>query len=357
MLSPNTQTLPREGNALLRGPKPKHPNPEMKNEPEDPTQRDEDKKLIARLAELQIRLGDPSDAKFSKRWLAGAHATTWLRLKDGTYAAEDWTPIMKRVALAVHAVEQFLETATLHGGLLKLSHVNSAITACRTAVKQLRDRLVVVLMPSGGGKTSIVPLLRLEFPEGVVACEATETWRDSYLAALMGIAEELKLEVKGTSARVVESAVLTELKERPRKLVIDEAHYLGQPTLNLVKAILNKTMSIVILLAIPELWKRISAKASPELAQLRARTCSRIEAKEMDSGDLEIFLAARILRWEEMPPEARKAAKSAVRAEGEKLGMWDTAFQMSSLVNSSSEGKVPAVEDFTEAAKDIAVIR
>jgi len=329
MLSPNTQTLPREGNALLRGPKPKHPNPEMKNEPEDPTQRDEDKKLIARLAELQIRLGDPSDAKFSKRWLAGAHATTWLRLKDGTYAAEDWTPIMKRVALAVHAVEQFLETATLHGGLLKLSHVNSAITACRTAVKQLRDRLVVVLMPSGGGKTSIVPLLRLEFPEGVVACEATETWRDSYLAALMGIAEELKLEVKGTSARVVESAVLTELKERPRKLVIDEAHYLGQPTLNL----------------------------SPELAQLRARTCSRIEAKEMDSGDLEIFLAARILRWEEMPPEARKAAKSAVRAEGEKLGMWDTAFQMSSLVNSSSEGKVPAVEDFTEAAKDIAVIR
>lgn len=330
----------------------------MTNENEElPTQRDEDKIQIARLAELQTRLGETSDAKFSKRWLSGAHATTWLRLKEGTYGAEDWSPMMKRVSLAIHAVEQFLETSSLHGGLLKLSHVNQAITACRTAVKQLRDRLVVVLMPSGGGKTSIVPLLRLEFPEGVVTCEATETWRDSYLAALMGIAEELKLEVKGTSARVVESAVLNELKERPRKLVIDEAHYLGQPTLNLVKAILNKTMTIVILLAIPELWKRISAKASPELAQLRARTCSRIEAKDMDTADAAMFLAARILRWEEMPPEARVEAIATVRSEGEKLGMWDTAFQMAALVNSAAEGRVPTVKHFTEAAKDIAVIR
>jgi type II secretory pathway predicted ATPase ExeA len=322
--------------------------------PESPD-RTESMRDIARLAALQTQLGE-SDGKFAKRWL-DTHATTWLRLRDGTYAAADWTPMLARVHRAIHSIEQFLETATLHGGLLALEHVRQAITAVRMAAKQTRDRMVVVLAPTGGGKSSIVPLLCLEFTEQVVVCEATETWRDSYLAACMGIAESLQLELAATSARVVEAAVLAELKARPRKLVIDEAHYLGAPTLNLVKAILNKTGTIVVLLAIPSLWTRLTMKARDEFAQLRARTCSRIQASAMGKDDLNLFLASRVLGWSEMTEESQAEARTEVKMAGEALGLWDTAAQIASLVNGSAGREIPTGKNFRQASADVRAIR
>lgn len=322
---------------------------------QDPIDRTESMRDIARLAALQTQLGE-SDARFAKRWL-DTHATTWLRLRDGTYAAADWTPMMARVHRAIHSIEQFLESATLHGGLLPLDHVKQTITAVRAAAKQPRDRLVLVLMPTGGGKSSIVPLLAMEFTEQVVACEATETWRESYLGACIGIADALNLKLPAASARVVEAAVFSELKDRPRKLVIDEAHYLGAPTLNLIKAILNKTQTIVVLLAIPSLWTRLTSKASDELAQLRARTFSRIHATVMGRDDLTLFLAARVLGWPEMTEADQAAARLETKTAGETLGLWDTAAQITTLVNGGTGRDVPTARNFKQASADVRAIR
>lgn len=279
-----------------------------------------DHPTVARLVALQ---GNTSDNQFARMHLS-CSASSWNRVKAGTYHAASGARMLEKLEIDLAAAERRLAGRGQAAEILPLQLVDLADRAVRRAFVEPRDRLVVVLAPTGGGKTTVAAHLSATHT-GTVVVEASETWRSSYLAACHALLRGLGVDDRPTGTRAAESLLLHTLAEKPKLLIIDEGHYFGPATINLVKAILNQTRSTVVLLAIPALWARMKRSAWEEAEQLRSRTCAVVECRELRDADVSLYLRSALGEaWGALTAEEARDSSRAVREVANGFGLMAT---------------------------------
>ena len=202
-----------------------------------------------------------------------------------------------------------------------LPHVTAVRLAVRDAINETgNNRLVIVEGPSGSGKTTAGRKLAERYGVKVVLCEADETWKDSLSNMLGGLLRALGVKNPPNGSESRKTLLLEKLRETAACLVIDEAHHLGQRTLNLVKTILNQTPSQVVFLAIPTLLRRLESSAFEEARQLtKNRLCERVKLDGCDAESVEKFLRRRLTLE---GPTAHNCAKTLAERSGQ-FGNWN----------------------------------
>lgn len=279
--------------------------------------------VIIRLTELQ---GPKSDKAFAKRWLSVSE-TTWFRVKTGDYKARDHSRVWEMLSADLARLEDHLVISSgADFEVLPMQHIELGLTAVRCAFGQSRNRLVIILAETGGGKTAIALAIHEEFPGACANVQASEPWRKSYMAALQSIADACggfgKLP---SSARVAERQLIQYLMANPRLIVIDEGNYFGAATLNLVKLILNLTKSTVVILALPEFWEAIVRASRQEAQQLRNRTAAKLTLSTVDAAGVQMLMHAHLnSQWSAMAPTEAVAATARMVKEGNTFGLWNT---------------------------------
>jgi len=286
--------------------------------------------VVSRLIELQ---GSDSDRTFSDAQLSVSE-TVWYRIKTGKYQADDHTRVLKKLTNDLSAI---LDNEALTGSIrsakiLPLSHITDSRDALNMAFAADRNRIVIVLADTGGGKTMIAKSIARDFSSRTALVEATESWRKSYLAGIQGISRVVGIEEPSKNTRQAEFELLAHLDAHPRIIVIDEGNYFGSACLNLVKAIVNQTSSIVVILAMPVLWNFITRASQQEARQLRNRAAAILELKQLKKRDVALALQESIPNWSSLNGSTN-AAVEAVTHAANFFGLWNTVFSIAAFVN------------------------
>jgi type II secretory pathway predicted ATPase ExeA len=299
-----------------------------------------DHPVVARLIELQGRM---SNQRFADK--LSCTVSSWGRIVSGNYHAKDTSRMLEKLIVDLAAIEKSLakDNATAASDIAGVSLIRMGMAAVDRAFNEARDRLVVVLSPTGGGKTTFVRALAVKH-KGMIMVEATETWRSSYLAACHSLLRALGVESAGLpgGTRAAESMLLEMLRHSPKLIAIDEAHYFGPGTINLVKAILNHTASTVVMLSIPDLWSRMQKTAWQESEQLRSRTCAVVRVTELSRADVEMVFARAFegaLRAGRIEQDAANEMVGAIRAEANRFGLMATVSRIVAEIGADYEKK------------------
>lgn len=284
--------------------------------------------IVTALSELQ---GQQSDKTFAKRWLSVSE-TTWFRVRTGDYEARDHTRVLDKLSADLARLQDHLIiTAGTECEVLPMEHIKVSLAAVRSAFGQARNRLVLILAETGGGKTFVAKAIHEEWPGAAANIEPSEVWRKSYLAALQSIADGCGLGSLPLSTRKAEHEVITYLTKNPRIIVIDEGNYFGSATLNLVKLILNLTKSTVVILALPEFWEALVRTSRQEAQQLRNRTAAKLTLNQdhsgvrLDTAGVRMLMHAHLnSQWDAMDSIETSAAIAKIVKEGKTFGLWNT---------------------------------
>lgn len=216
-----------------------------------------------------------SDAQFVQRHLT-ISPTTWSRLNNGTYAADASGAFVKLDANLRQMRVESARNSKLTGSKVFFAFAQqslaiAAVTTCKLKTADDPNRFVAYLAPTGGGKTALGRELKI-MHDGILV-EGRESWRKSYYAALcdIGAAAGVSAEDIAKGEHAAEVALLKKLNANRRVLIIDEGEYFGPRTVNLVKLILNQSPTVVVVLAIPELFERWQKAAWQEAKQINRR--------------------------------------------------------------------------------------
>jgi DNA transposition AAA+ family ATPase len=291
---------------------------------------DQNHPVVARLIELQ---GPASDKTFAAESLTVSD-TVWYRVRTGKYHAEDHTRVLSKLTADLSCIldgQQITGSIREHR-IIPLSHITESRAALNLAFAEQRNRIVIVLADTGGGKTMIAKSIARDFASRTALVEATESWRKSYLAGIQAIARVCGVDPIANNMRQAEAALIAHLNAHPRIIVIDEGNYFGPACLNLVKAIVNQTSSIVVILAMPVLWQFITRASQQEARQLRNRAAAILELKQVKKRDVALALQETIPTWETLNGSA-SAAVDAVTSAANYFGLWNTVFSIASFVN------------------------
>ena len=193
-------------------------------------------------------------------------------------------------------------------------------------------RLVIIEGNTATGKDAVKRHLLKKFPNNCVALEATELWRLSPTTPLLAIHQALavvKQKDKDTGElpkpprypRELLGEIVVALKERKQILIINEAHHLGVPGLNIVKSILNLTPTTVVLECIPALLTRLLGGSYEEAIQLTGnRLCERVYLSSPPTDEILMMLDRRAVKFDAV--ETRNSAAKSLAAESPIYGNW-----------------------------------
>lgn len=256
------------------------------------------KTAIARVTEARAKIeaaeGKPmSDGQLVSRFLP-VSATVWSRVSSGSYTGNNETVAAKLLS-AAEDMEARVDA------LGRRAERSAAFVATRLAKATLsawtkaRDdafgcKVVVVLAPTGAGKTAIGQ--HLANRHGSTYVEGKQSWQSSYKAFCADVAEAagLPIHAKKYDERTAESQMLRSLSGKYGTLVIDEANTLGASTANAIKLICNKTNYTLVILAIPEMWDKFVAASTNEVKQVLNRCQAVLRHSEVPVTDVEQFL-------------------------------------------------------------------
>jgi hypothetical protein len=255
---------------------------------------------IERLNELKARIAETegrdalSDTDFARRFLPFS-STTWSKLQSGTYGG-GYDTIARRLDDAVADVEGRLpniESAAAARRTFRRTTLARAVLAALSAAREGLDdrRVVVVLAPTGGGKTAIRDYLATR---NAVCVEGRQAWRSSYRAFCLDVARAAGRKLPATMPEYrIEDEMLGALRAKPRVLFIDEANTMSAKCANAIKSIVNETECCVVIAAIPELWDRFLAGSVQEAAQLVNRCQPILRAPRISAADARLFLGEK----------------------------------------------------------------
>ena len=269
---------------------------------------------IERLNELRGRVAEIedkaiSDADFARRFLPFS-STTWSKLQSGTYAG-GYETIARRLDDAVADIEGRIpnieDAATTRRAFRRTTLARGVLAALAAAREGLDDRrVVVVLAPTGGGKTAIRDYLATR---NAVCVEGRQAWRSSYRAFCLDVARAAGRKLAPTMPEYrIEEEMLGALRAKPRVLYIDEANTMSAQCANAIKLIVNETECCVVIAAIPELWDRFLAGSIQEAAQLVNRCQPILRAPKIGMADAKLFLSAKV---QAVPGSVQKIAAAA----------------------------------------------
>lgn len=315
---------------------------------------DKEHPVVSRLIDLQ---SSDSDRTFARDWLSVSE-TTWFRIKAGSYKADDHSKALDKLTsdLAKLLDHLALTSGSREAAILPLSHITESRKALNIAFGEDRNRLIITLADTGGGKTTIVKSICRDFPGRVAPVEATEPWRNSYLAGLHGIGTACGLHELPNNSRRAEQLLLSELKARPRIILIDEGNYFGPACLNLVKAILNNSASVIGIYALPVFWNFITRSSLHEARQLRNRTAAMLQFDSVKDADVRLALSKTIPGWKTLNGSAAAAA-TLVRKAANSFGLWNTVFTAAAFITDEAAGNPITLPMVETAVADITKLR
>lgn len=260
------------------------------------------RELVEKLITLKGRVGEMegkemSDAEFARRFLTFS-STTWSKLCSGTYPGGRWDAMIDKMEASVDALEAQLpglkERANYSRSFVKTQLAKAAFAAVNKARTDGGDRrVVVVLAPTGHGKTALAEYFR---GKGAIAVEGRQAWRASYKSFCSDVAAAAgrKISASAPEGRA-EAEMISVLGNRSGILFIDEANTMSGPCANAIKYIVNRTPYTVVIAAIPQMWDKFLAGARDEVLQLVNRCQPVIRSSRVAVKDVEAFLARQNL--------------------------------------------------------------
>ncbi|MCX8090614.1 MAG: ATP-binding protein [Verrucomicrobiae bacterium] len=210
---------------------------------------------ITRLETFQRQLG-LKDAQFCRRYLGGISEKTWThRLKAGKL-----NEVSDRMAERIGALVAAL-TEGAPGDLADFTPDLPFAKLMRARIELLRAqqtdrRCLVVLAPTGVGKTWFARWDRLQNPTDTIILEIRPSWRNKAIHILAGLATKLGLPQE-TSAAALHEAIVANLCTAPKLIYFDEGHEGGLALLKLIKALVNETPAWFVYLAYPSEWGKM----------------------------------------------------------------------------------------------------
>ena len=255
------------------------------------------KPRIERLNELRAQIAATegrealSDADFARRFLPFS-STTWSKLQSGSYGG-GYDTIAQRLDDAIADVEGRIpnieDAASKRRSFRRTTLARGVLAALAAAREGLDDRrVVVVLAPTGGGKTAIRDYLSTR---GAVCLEGRQAWRSSYRAFCLDVARAAGRKLPPSMPEYrIEDEMLGALRTKPRVIYIDEANTMSAQCANAIKLLVNETECSVVIAAIPELWDRFLAGSVQEAAQLVNRCQPILRAPKISPADVKLFV-------------------------------------------------------------------
>lgn len=187
----------------------------------------------------KITSGDFAELKIEEKWLpAWSHA--WSQIQAGE--EEDDSELLANMSGPVELCRAYLETRNEKGNA----------------------RFILALGDTGVGKTSAVRVLRAKPYGGLItAVEACDVWRGrncrgTGVPILRAIGAGIGLRDLPDSRDRLLTAVVEGLSKKRQGIVIDELHHLCPEGINTLKALINLTPTIIIGMALPVLWDKLS---------------------------------------------------------------------------------------------------
>ena len=269
------------------------------------------KSLRDQIAEIE---GRPiADSEFARRFLPFS-AAAWSRLLAGSYPASD--SIEAKINQAEEDIRSRLpairEAAAASGSFRHTTIARAVLSALSRAQDGADHRRVVVLLaPSGFGKTAIRDYLA---SRGAVTVDGRQAWRHSYKSFCLDVATAAGRTLSPNAPEHrTEAEMLSALGRRNGVLYIDEANTMSRDACNGIKSIVNTTGFTVVLAAIPELWDRFLQTSYHEAAQLINRCQPIIRASRVSSADVSLFLSDKT---RDIPDVADSLAEAATAFGG-----------------------------------------
>jgi Cdc6-like AAA superfamily ATPase len=192
-------------------------------------------------------------------------------------------------------------------------------------------RLVIIEGATSTGKDCVKRFLLKKFPANAVEIEATELWKSpttpllTIHAALTIVKQKDKetgeLPKPPRHPREILDVIINELKERKLILIINEAHHMGVPGLNIVKTIINMTPTVVVFVCIPALLTRLLGRNYEEAVQLTGnRLCERVFLSAPPKDEILLMLDRRGVKFDDI--ETRNDAVNRIAADAPAFGNW-----------------------------------
>lgn len=196
----------------------------------------------------------------------------------------------------------------------------------------------------GGGKTALGRQLKIQH-NGILV-EGRESWRRSYLAALCDIATAAEVReidtLKRAGEHALETALILKFNANRRVLIIDEGEYFGPRTINLVKLILNQSPTVVVILAIPQLYDWWQRAAWEQAKQINRRAEAVVVCLTVLPEDVQAFLGGTGIVIEagqnQKPGQALQEACKLIAAAANEFGAFDTVSRIIEVIENDFEG-------------------
>ena len=210
---------------------------------------------------------------------------------------------------------------------------NAYAAVMRASLEDMENvaRLVIIEGNTATGKDTVKRYLLRKFPANAVEIEATELWKSptTPLLTIYGALSIVRQADKETREqpkpprhpRDILNEIVNELKERKLILIVNEAHHMGVPGLNIFKTILNLTPTIVVFECIPALLTRLLGTNYEEAVQLTGnRLCERVYLSSPIAGEILLMLDRRGVAFDNI--ETRNDAANRIAADAPAFGNW-----------------------------------
>ena len=311
-------------------------------------------KAVARLTELRGMIESAegkamSDTQFVSRFLPFS-STVWSRVNAGTYAG-NLDAVARQMESAADEIEARTEAiakrAERSQGFLATRLAQAVLVAHRRARDDGNNcRIVVVVAPTGAGKTTVGR--HIENRLGAVYVEGKQSWQSSYRAFCADVAEAAGMPVRSAKfdERMAERQMLAALGQKHGTLVIDEANTLGATTANAIKLIANCTNYTLVVASVPEAWDRFVAQATTEVRQVLNRCQAVIRFPEIPAKDAEMFLGNGFAG-------DRKAACKRLADAANQFGAYKTLRRVCDILNDIAGAGMDDVEKAVQLVKEL----
>ncbi len=215
----------------------------------------------------------PSTATTNTKWLRELetleqHAQANLRRIDDGQARE------------ARSLEGFIETKDCKA-------VKRAIKeATKRASTHNQDRAVAYIAKTGGGKTTLAMHL---IEEGTVHwyVEATPSWKRSYRALLLSLANTWALTVRAKQSTLdLETLVIAHARTLSGVILFEEVDTLCSSSQEFLKLLLNRSTLVVVMFMTPEARESLRAQGGSQLQQLFRRFEAQIIAAKIEPADI-----------------------------------------------------------------------
>ncbi len=310
-----------------------------------------------------------SDAKLCKEIASVGSSKTYKRILDD---ADDLDELnvenqLRNFQSAVEIITSFRQKdRPAEPEYEDFSNLERSETAVRRAALEDEDcvsRLVIIEGQTATGKDAVKRHLLRRFPNNSVAVEANQIWRMSPTTALLAIHNALCIVRKASretsdlpkpprSPRELLETIVSELKSRKLILIINEAHHMGVPGLNLVKTLLNMTPTVIVLECIPALLTRLLGSNYEEAVQLTGnRLSERVYLPTPPTDEILMMLDRRQVKFDSI--EIRNAAAKQLCAEAPIYGNWAFVRQVTRGLYEASKKRNITARSFSDCISQV----